>query len=191
MIHGKPRKAGLMLVDWCKSYLEEYWSANRTSLNSSTHLEVTWPPPNYPSYKVNVDATRFTAQKAVGAGVIIQYLEGKFIAGLSKKFHAPLGIIEAEAKAFEAGIIFAKEVGIRDLVLEGDSLIIVQALKQCSNAPSIVSSLIYGMLAECSEFRKVSSLMSNDKTIGLLIYWQNKLLAWLISLLGLKSVLVS
>ena len=58
-------------------------------------------------------------------------------------------------KAFEAGIIFAKEVGIRDLVLEGNSLIIVQALKQVSNAPSTVSSLIYGMIVEYNEFRKV------------------------------------
>ena len=60
-----------------------------------------------------------------------------------------MGIVEVEAKAFEASIIFAKKVGIRDLVLQGDSLIVVQDLKQ-------VSSLIYGMLAECNEFRKVS-----------------------------------
>ena len=155
VIHGKPRKAGLKLVDWCKNYLDEYWSANRTLVNPPTHLEVAWSPSIFPSYKVNVDAARFMAQKAVGAGVIIRDHEGKFIAGLSKKFHAPLGIVEAEAKAFEAGIIFAKEVGIRDLVLEG-SLIVIQVLKQVSNAPSTVSSLIYGMLAECNEFRKVS-----------------------------------
>ena len=163
VIHGKPRKAGLKLVDWCKNYLDEYWSANRTSVNPPAHLEVAWSPSNFPSYKVNVDAARL-AQKAVGAGVIIRDHEGKFIAGLSKKFHAPLGIVEAEAKAFEAGIIFAKEVGIRDLVLEGDSLFVVQALKQVLNAPSTVSSLIYGMLAECNEFRKVS--FSHVKRVG-------------------------
>ena len=39
--------------------------------------------------------------------------------------HALLGIIEAEAKAFETNIIFAKEVGIREFVLEEDSLTIV------------------------------------------------------------------
>ena len=71
VIHGKPRKAGLKLVDWCKNYLDEYWFANRTLSNPSTHLEVTWFPPNYPSYKVNVDAARFKAQKAASAGVII------------------------------------------------------------------------------------------------------------------------
>ena len=70
--------------------------------------------------------------------------------------HALLGIIEAEAKAFETNIIFAKEVGIREFVLEGDSLTIVQALKECSPTPSSVFSLIYRMLAECNEFRNVS-----------------------------------
>ncbi|XP_075670222.1 uncharacterized protein LOC142639988 [Castanea sativa] len=133
------------------------WSNRNDAFTKSVNPSGSqWSPPNYPSYKINVDATSKTAQKAVGASVIIQDHDGKFIAGLSKKFHAPLGIIEAEAKAFEAGIIFAKEVGIRDLVLEGDSLIILQALKQCSNAPSTISSLFYGMLVECNEFRKVS-----------------------------------
>ncbi|XP_075645379.1 uncharacterized protein LOC142616404 [Castanea sativa] len=83
--------------------------------------------------------------KAAGAGVIVRDHEGKFVAGLSKKIHAPLGTVEAKAKANEAGIIFAKEVGIKEFVLEGDSLIIVQALKECSYAPSTVSHLIYGI----------------------------------------------
>ena len=84
VIHGKPRKAGLKLVDWCKNYLDEYWSANRTSVNPPAHLEVAWSPSNFPSYKVNVDAARFMAQKAVGAGVIIRDHEGKFIAGFKQ-----------------------------------------------------------------------------------------------------------
>ena len=41
--------------------------------------------------------------------------------GLGRKILAPLGAIEAETKAFEAGITFAKEVGIREFFLEGDS----------------------------------------------------------------------
>lgn len=92
-----------------------------------------------------MDATIFSTQKAAGAGVIVQDHEGKFVAGLSKKIHAPLGTVEAKAKAFEGGIIFAKEVGIKEFVLEWDSLIIVQALKECPYAPSTVSHLIYGI----------------------------------------------
>lgn len=75
---------------------------------------------------------------------------------MSKKIHAPLGTVEAKAKAFEAGIIFFKKVRIKDFFLEGNSSIIEQALKECSYAPSTVFQLIYGMLAECQEFRNVA-----------------------------------
>lgn len=157
--YRKPRKAGLMLVNWLKCYLEEYWTANWTSLKQLTHLEVNWSPPNYPSYKINVDATIFSTQKAAGAGVIVQDHEGKFVAGLSKKIHAPLGTVEAKAKAFEGGIIFAKEVGIKEFVLEWDLLIIVQALKECSYAPSTVSHLIYGIQLNAKSLAMWLSLM--------------------------------
>lgn len=83
-------------------------------------LEISWTPPTSPSYKINVDATIFSAQKNAGVGVIVRDHVGNFIPGLSKKIHASLGTIEAKAKAFEAGVIFAKETGIRDFVLEGD-----------------------------------------------------------------------
>ena len=95
-----------------------------------------------------MDVVVFLPQKAASVGVIIHDHKGNFITGLSRKIHSPLGTIEA-------GIIFAKEVGIRDFVLEGDSLVIVQALKECSLARSSISALVYGMLAECNDFRNV------------------------------------
>ena len=63
-------------------------------------------------YKVNVDGTVFLSQKQAGIGVIIRDSQGNFIVGLSKKLNTPLGAIEAEAKAFEEGIVFAGDVGI-------------------------------------------------------------------------------
>ena len=152
---SRGRQACYWLTDWCRSYLEEYWAANNNPLKIQTQVDVKWSP-IFPSYKINVDAAIFSTQKAAGVGVLIRDHEGNFIAGLSKKIHAPLGIIDSEAKAFETGIIFAKEVGIREFILEGDSLTFVQALKECSPAPSSVSNLVYGMLAECNEFRNVS-----------------------------------
>lgn len=65
-----------------------------------------------PVYKINVDGVVFSSQKQARIGVIIRDSQGNFIAGLSKKLNAPLGAIEAEAKAFEEGIVFAGEVGI-------------------------------------------------------------------------------
>ena len=65
-----------------------------------------------PVYKINVDGVVFSSQKQARIGVIIRYSKGNFITGLSKKLNAPLGAIEAEAKAFEEGIVFVGEVGI-------------------------------------------------------------------------------
>ena len=98
MIHGKPRKIGLLLVDWSRSYLEEYWAANNNPLKIQTQVDVKWSP-IFPSYKINVDAAIFSTQKAAGVGVLIRDHEGNFIAGLSKKIHALLGIIEEIGRA--------------------------------------------------------------------------------------------
>ena len=40
----------------------------------------------------------------MGIGVVIRDMEGNVKAALSKKINAPLGSVEAEAKAFEIGI---------------------------------------------------------------------------------------
>ena len=45
------------------------------------------------------------------------------IASLSKNNKALLGPLNVEAKAFEAGFQFAKDIGIHDFILEYDSFI--------------------------------------------------------------------
>ena len=57
--------------------------------------------------------------------------------------------------AFEAGIFFAKEVGTREFILEGNCAVIVQALKEVSRASSSIAYVIYGSLTKCHEFRNV------------------------------------
>ena len=66
-------------------------------------------------YKVNVDGAVFRSQKTACVGVLIRDFHGQVIAALSKKVCAPLGPLEVEAKAFEAGIQFAKDVGGKEI----------------------------------------------------------------------------
>lgn len=77
--------------------------------------------------KINVDGSIFKADKAVGVGVLIRDSHGQLVAGLSEKINSPLGALEARAKAFEDGLQFAKNVGIHDFIIEGDSLIVYNA----------------------------------------------------------------
>ena len=67
-------------------------------------------------------------------GVVIRDHDGNFIVGRSKKFWCPLRDIKVEAKTIEFGLEFAKDMGIQDFVLEGDSLNIVHALSGNSHA---------------------------------------------------------
>ena len=63
---------------------------------------------------MNIDGAVFSDRKQAGAGVLIRDGAGEVVAALSKKWKWPLGAIEAEAKALEAGVVFADDVGIRD-----------------------------------------------------------------------------
>ena len=73
--------------------------------------------------------------------------------------------MEVEAKAFEAGIQFARDVRIRDFIIEGDSLILYNAL--CGNTPPqfSVAVVVSGMTMMCGDF-----YILIDKVINQLTY---------------------
>ena len=57
----------------------------------------------------------FAWHKSIGVGVLIRDSYGQVVAAISKKINAPL---EAEVKAWEEGVKFAREVGVYDFTLE-------------------------------------------------------------------------
>ena len=76
---------------------------------------------------------------------------------MCKKFHAPLGPLEVEAKAFESGLHFSKDVGLHEFILEEDFLNVVRALQGLSPPSVSVMSIIYGIQSSCNDVRKVFS----------------------------------
>ena len=66
-----------------------------------------------------------------------------------------MGALEAEAKVFEAGLLLARDIGIQDVILEGESLVIYNALCESSLPPSSVALVVLGMLDLCKEFRRI------------------------------------
>ena len=50
--------------------------------------------------------------------------------------------VGAEAKAFEVGISYARDVGVAEFILEGDSLIISYALCEVVNNPRLLHLLV-------------------------------------------------
>ncbi|XP_075663101.1 uncharacterized protein LOC142632611 [Castanea sativa] len=136
--------------------LEKFHAANEKPQPTTESIteEIKWCPPQRGSYKVNVDGAVFTKQKQVGIGVVIRDSAGDVIAALSHKISRPLGALETEAKAMEIGIQFALDVGVRDVVFEGDALSICNALRGVGEVLTFVQNVVASMSQRVKAFRK-------------------------------------
>ena len=63
------------------------------------HANARWNLPDYPWYKINLDAAVFSNTKAMGIGVVVLDHEGLVLAALSKRIPLPLGPLVAKARA--------------------------------------------------------------------------------------------
>ena len=71
-----------------------------------------------------------------------------------------MGAIEAEAKAVELGLMFARDLSIQDFTLESDSLTLINALQDLSPPPSSVAAMVFSLVAmshffKCIDFSHV------------------------------------
>ena len=104
-------------------------------------------------YKANVDGAVFKEQLTTGLGVIIRDADGQVVGALSQQIYSPLGAFEAEAKAMEAVVLFVGDVGIQEIIFEGDSLQVYNFLKGGSLVPPAVANVLEGILYHLQAFR--------------------------------------
>ena len=79
--------------------------------------------------------------------------DGMVVAAMCRKLDLPLGVLETEAKALEMGVVFAEEVGLRDVVFEADSQVLINAVHGTGEAASSVQNIIQGVLQKAQGFR--------------------------------------
>ena len=158
--HGGKRLGELELCHDASIWLLQFQEANEaTAATAFVQFEPmfqrTWLPLSNQMYKVTVDGAVFKDRNESGVGVIIRDVNGLVVAAMCKKFHALLGTLEVEAKAFESGLLFAKDARLQEFILEGDSLNVVCALQGVLPPSVLVMSIIYGIQSSCNDVRKV------------------------------------
>ena len=79
-----------------------------------------WLPPSPSVYKVNFDDATFWDIATVGLGVVVRDSEGLVIAALSERMRLPPTVAALEALACKRSILFAIELGLQEVVFEGD-----------------------------------------------------------------------
>ena len=132
------------------------FSRQQTKNIQQTTRTSVWSPPDASIFIVNVDGAVFVEQQKSGVGVVICNCEGLFMGALSMKLNQHLGSLEAEAKAYELGIMFAKDMGFHEIVLEGDFVMVSNAIAGISPPPSSIASVVYGISSLLSAFRRFS-----------------------------------
>ena len=115
-----------------------------------------WSPPVASILKVNVDGVVFAQQRKSGLEVVIHNYEGLFMGALSMKLNQHVGSLEAKAKAYELGIMFAKDMGFHEIVLEGVLVMVSNAIADISSPPSSIALVVYGISSLLSVFCRFS-----------------------------------
>ena len=126
--HCHSRQSTEEVVQLARFLLNEFQTANHTISQAKDNSDDPWTLPLASNYKVNVDGAVFAQSQQAGVGVVIRDHDGRVTTTLSKVVHQPLRPLQMGAKAMEERVTFAWDVGIRDVIFEGDSKIISDAL---------------------------------------------------------------
>ena len=85
-------------------------------------------PPNG-FVKLNFDGANAEASRLSGVGIVIWDSDGAVLASCVEKFNQPFKVGDTKALAAMKALSFAHELGFQNIVLEGDALNLIQALK--------------------------------------------------------------
>ena len=88
-----------------------------------------WSPPTPGLIKINFDRTIFQEANKSRIGVVIRNSQGLILASLSRLLPQAYTVVEVEALAVARALQFAAELDFKEAILEGDSEIIIKALK--------------------------------------------------------------
>ncbi|XP_065638360.1 uncharacterized protein LOC136071235 [Quercus suber] len=87
-----------------------------------------WSPPPISWCKANFVGAIFQELGSVGLGVVIRDHEGSVIGALSERIPLPPSVEDVEALVGRRVISFAQELGLQEVISEGDAEIIVNSL---------------------------------------------------------------
>ena len=92
------------------------------------HPKVRWSPPPADCYKANFDAAFSKESGSAAIGVVYRDQNGQVIAALCQNLGQVQSVEMAEALATWQAVIFARELSLFNIIVEGDCLHVIQVL---------------------------------------------------------------
>nr|POE73462.1 hypothetical protein CFP56_08765 [Quercus suber] len=133
-----------------EKFLDAQDSIPVTPVSSPNHQ---WHPPGAQIFKANFDTTVFKSCNLGGIGVIIWDWRGEAIGALTMSVPLPQSVIEFEALACQWVVQFAMEIGLTEVIFEGDSVMVIQAISQGTSDFSAYGHIIEDIRSQAAAFQ--------------------------------------
>ncbi|XP_075665698.1 uncharacterized protein LOC142635428 [Castanea sativa] len=142
--HGGRSKDMEGLIQSVASYVAEIKEVKITQSRGNSVSTHCWSPPKHGWYKVNTDGAVFKETGSCGIGVVIRNEKGQIMGALCRRLEVPLGALEVEAMAVEEGVHFARDLCLNQIVVESDSLGVVNSLCNPGMSQSSIRKVVEG-----------------------------------------------
>ena len=127
-----------------------------------------WQAPQVGFVKVNFDGAVFGELNKSGVGVVIRDNNGSVLASCSEKMSQAYKAEEIEAFAAWKALMFAHELGFQSVILEGDALGLIQALKSQEQNLCPLGLLVEDVKVYSNDFQRVlySHVKRNNNSVA-------------------------
>ena len=131
--------------------LNDYNIATTVNFLRQQPPEVGWSAPPSGLHKINVDGATSEDGRPSGVGVVIRDCRGVVVAASAMVLPAQYGMEVTEVLAVEQGILLAQQMMLTQVILESDSLSVIDAIS--SNSPhGDLQPIVQGILLLSSSF---------------------------------------
>ena len=130
-------------------------------------IEITvrsWVPPPANLVKINFDGAVFSKDNFSGVGAVIRDENGLVLGSCTKRLPQAYSAVEVEALAAATALALAKDLGVTWAILEGDSLVVIKALREKEQLLSPTGLLLEDVRMLSQSFQKL--LYSHTKREG-------------------------
>ncbi|KAK9993043.1 hypothetical protein SO802_022746 [Lithocarpus litseifolius] len=139
-----------------RRHLQEFQSVRRCPSKKVCAQRPRWKPPDSGFVKANFDGAIFEDLSAAGIGVAVRNEHGEVVATLAEKIPIPNSIFTLETLAARRAVLFVQELGLRNVVFEGDSESSIQAISNRLLSHSSCGHIIRDILLFASSFLSFS-----------------------------------
>ena len=156
-MHGGKLQNPTTIIQRARDFLVEFKDA-QTQLSAYVYIDSVqkWRPPTGLAFKLNFDAAIFANSNSSGAGVIIRNSLGEVMAGLSACGSFVASSKEVEVLACRKAPEFALDLGFRDLVIEGDNIMVMRTMVFLHPNRSKLGHIYDDICMLASRFRSMS-----------------------------------